>query len=212
MDLTEYNFELFERINQYDNDRIDVVKMVVNPDTGVFIALRLPDTDSDYITIKTEVTPDDNMIADHNRNQYFRCNYLLTQNSLLLNERAGTNGKINLRIVYLKQVRQRYLDWFRRNDIKINNSELTRIASQNNINTDNINLDSSNSRMIAVISVLDTLNGEEISGKSLLINVDNILGTQTSYMKISEIFKINRNLFQCFVTRPRKGYYKLIIN
>ena len=43
MDLTEYNFELFERINQYDNDRVDVVKMVVNPDTGVFIALRLPD-------------------------------------------------------------------------------------------------------------------------------------------------------------------------
>ena len=39
MDLTEYNFELHERINQFDNNKIDIIKMIVNPDTGEFVAL-----------------------------------------------------------------------------------------------------------------------------------------------------------------------------
>ena len=133
MDLTEYNFELHERINQFDN-KIDIIKMIVNPDTGEFVALKLPDSNSDYISVKTELKPDNKLIEENNIEQYLRCNNLLRQNSFYLNERSGVNGKLNLRITYLNQVRQRYLDWFRRNKLIIHNSEISRIASKNNIN------------------------------------------------------------------------------
>ena len=212
MDLTEYNFELHERINQFDNNKIDIIKMIVNPDTGEFVALKLPDSNSDYISVKTELKPDNKLIEENNIEQYLRCNNLLRQNSFYLNERSGVNGKLNLRITYLNQVRQRYLDWFRRNKLIIHNSEISRIASQNNINTVDINLDSVNDRMMAIISVLDSLNGKEIKGDMLLIHADNIIGTQTSYMRVSEIFKTNRKLYHAFISNPRKGIYKMTIN
>ena len=212
MDLTEYNFELHERINQFDNNKIDIIKMIVNPDTGEFVALKLPDSNSDYISVKTELKPDNKLIEEHNIEQYLRCNNLLRQNSFYLNERSGVNGKLNLRITYLNQVRQRYLDWFRRNKLIIHNSEISRIASKNNINTVDINLDSVNDRMMAIISVLDSLNGKEITGDMLLIHADNIIGTQTSYMRVSEIFKTNRKLYHAFISNPRKGIYKMTIN
>ena len=212
MDLTEYNFELHERINQFDNNKIDIIKMIVNPDTGEFVALKLPDSNSDYISVKTELKPDNKLIEENNIEQYLRCNNLLRQNSFYLNERSGVNGKLNLRITYLNQVRQRYLDWFRRNKLIIHNSEISRIASKNNINTVDINLDSVNDRMMAIISVLDSLNGKEITGDMLLIHADNIIGTQTSYMRVSEIFKTNRKLYHAFISNPRKGIYKMTIN
>ena len=212
MDLKEYNFELHERINQFDNNKIDIIKMIVNPDTGEFVALKLPDSNSDYISVKTELKPDNKLIEENNIEQYLRCNNLLRQNSFYLNERSGVNGKLNLRITYLNQVRQRYLDWFRRNKLIIHNSEISRIASKNNINTVDINLDSVNDRMMAIISVLDSLNGKEITGDMLLIHADNIIGTQTSYMRVSEIFKTNRKLYHAFISNPRKGIYKMTIN
>ena len=212
MDLTEYNFELHERINQFDNNKIDIIKMIVNPDTGEFVALKLPDSNSDYISVKTELKPDNKLIEENNIEQYLRCNNLLRQNSFYLNERSGVNGKLNLRITYLNQVRQRYLDWFRRHKLIIHNSEISRIASKNNINTVDINLDSVNDRMMAIISVLDSLNGKEITGDMLLIHADNIIGTQTSYMRVSEIFKTNRKLYHAFISNPRKGIYKMTIN
>ena len=66
--------------------------------------------------------------------------------------------------------------------------------------------------MMAIISVLDSLNGKEITGDMLLIHADNIIGTQTSYMRVSEIFKTNRKLYHAFISNPRKGIYKMTIN
>ena len=61
---------------------------------------------------------------------------------------------------------------------------------------------------MAIISVLDSLNGKEITGDMLLIHADNIIGTQTSYIEFLKFLKLIESCIMPLFPIQEKGSTK----
>ena len=149
-----------------------------------------------------------------NKKEYFRCEnelsgYIANRDPQLL----PTTNKIDIRIEYFRQVRARYIEWFLRNGIPITNETmLERIARKNSIDTEGIDLSKCNDRMLTTIKLLAANPRNIIKGSELLIRVDAELNTRTSYHRVSEVFKSNRDLYHRYIEVVEKGIYKLNSN
>jgi len=204
MDLSNFEFTLYD--STLDDGRVKTLMISIDFDTGeTTIPSKSEDGSSDYIVMDVG----DVNLMEHNTTNYLEARELLMKYLQNYNPQVMANSKVDLRISHLSQVIGYYYDWF-----IINNYELPVYLENSTTAQDN--------RSVTVDGVAVTLNKRQynvlvvlknrtnpISTINLLIEVDKLCNTVTSYTRVSEIFKGKRNVFRAFIDSPQKGYYKL---
>ena len=211
-DLSKFQFNLYDSI--VDQGLIQTLVLAVDGDTGeTKIASRLKDSSSDYfdmIIIDEDGNRIENSTIDDlallNTKEYIRAHKLLSTYQADYNEIIHANGKPKLRIDHLTKVIGHYYDWFKLKDFPlpdlINDQRLKLNYQMIRIDGEDVSL---NKRQTCVLKILQNT-PVPLTTSILLERVDGMMHTFTSYIRVSEIFKSNRAVFQRCIKRENNRY------
>ena len=200
-----HTFYLFELRNTSNNNYTTYFIMNDSPEDGSF---QISDA------LKYRELLSDKIIIQRNKSNYYEslkiyAEYISHQEP----PRLSPPDKVDIRLEYYRHVKARYIDWFLRNNIALDvESELETIAIENSLELEGIDLTNYNERMITIIRLLNSNSHQTVKGSELLIQADSMLDTVTSYTRVSEIFKTNRQLFKSFIKTTSKGFYQIRSN
>ena len=195
-------FYLFELRNTSNDNHPFYFIMNDSPEDGSFQI-------SDALIFKEILSNED--IIQRNKSNYYKslkiyAEYISHQEP----SRISSPDKIDIRLEYFRLVKARYIDWFLRNNIALDvELELETIARENSLKLEGIDLTNYNERMITIIRLLNSKSHQTVKGSELLIQADSMLDTVTSYTRLSEVFKTNRQLFKAFIKTTSKGFYQI---
>lgn len=204
-DLSIFSFWLF---NHFINGRLSYLILSIDPDTGETINVtRSDDGSSDYADVEYPVNGLN--IVKKNSESYLKAHLLLNEWMADYNPVIHAGTKPDLRIGHLMKVIGYYYDWFKTNRVPLPNLNETPGLIFNDreviVNGETVLL---TRRQNAVLQVLRN-SRNQLSTRKILTKVDGLLGTITSYTRVSEIFKGKKEVFNACIERPSKGYYKL---
>ena len=210
-DLSQFQFYLYDSIT--DQGFVKTLILDVDGDTGeTRIRSRLEDGSSDYIDTtligeggnRIENPSIDDLLLS-NTKAYLRAHEMLSNYKDDYNETIHANGKPKLRINHLSTVIGYYYEWF-----KLNNHTLPEVDEGKILNMENLTVKIGeeevpvNKRQAFLLQVLQN-SRVPLSSSLLLSRVDGMLGTCTSYTKISEIFKHNKVVYKsCLLVKDRR--------
>ena len=215
-DLSQFQFYLYDSIVDQGKDRgfVKTLTLAVDGDTGeTRIAFRPKDSSSDYINTSL-IDEDGNRIENptiddlllSNTKAYIRAHEMLSEYQADYNEAIHANGKPKLRIDHLTKVIGYYFEWF-----KMNNFPLPELIEDQRLKLDYqmVRIDGEdvllNKRQACALHVL--LNAPvPLTSSMLLETVDAMMNTVTSNIRVSEIFKSNRAVFQRCIKRENNRY------
>ena len=206
IDISIFTFWLF---NRSENGELSYIILSIDPDTGETINFIKSNNDSGDSTNIEPLFLKSLDVIDKNSKSFYQAysmydDWMADYNPVI---HAGT--KPNLRINHLTNVIGYYFDWFKTKRIPLPNltkapgllfNERTVMVSGEEVPL--------NERQHVVLHVLRN-SKNPISTRKILIMVDGLLRTVTSYTRVSEIFKHKREVFNSCIERPSKGYYKL---
>ena len=215
-DLLKFQFYLYDSIVNQGKDRgfVKTLTLAVDGDTGVTrIAFRPKDSSSDYINTSL-IDEDGNRIENptiddlllSNTKAYIRAHEMLSEYQADYNEAIHANGKPKLRIDHLTKVIGHYYDWF-----TLNGFPLPELLEDQRLKLDYqmVRIDGAdvllNKRQTYALKVLQYAPAS-LTSSMLLERVDGMMNTVTSNIRVSEIFKSNRAVFQRCIKRENNRY------
>jgi hypothetical protein len=215
-DLLKFQFYLYDSIVNQGKDRgfVKTLTLAVDGDTGeTRIAFRPKDSSSDYINTSL-IDEDGNRIENptiddlllSNTKAYIRAHEMLSEYQADYNEAIHANGKPKLRIDHLTKVIGYYFEWFKKNDFPlpelIEDQKLKLDYQMVRIDGADVLL---NKRQTYALKVLQYAPAS-LTSSMLLERVDGMMNTVTSNIRVSEIFKSNRAVFQRCIKRENNRY------
>ena len=210
-DLSKFYFYLYDSI--VDQGLVKTLILAVDGNTGETRITSSSEDGSDYIN--TSLRDEDGNIIENptidalslsNTNAYIRAHEMLSTYQADYNEAIHANGKPKLRIDHLTKVIGYYFEWFKMNDFPlpelIEDQKLKLDYQMVRIDGADVLL---NKRQTYALKVLQYAPAS-LTSSMLLERVDGMMNTVTSNIRVSEIFKSNRAVFQRCIKRENNRY------